>query len=81
MERKTLGRMNLGKNGITDNFIETLRTYFKTHNNVKVNLLKSVDRTEKAKYAEEIVSKLGKNYSFKVIGFVINIKKWRKEIN
>lgn len=72
--------MNIGKNGITDNFIETLRTYFKTHNNVKVSLLKSSNREEKKKYAEEIVSKLGKNYSFKVIGFVITLKKWRKNI-
>lgn len=74
-------KFQLGKQGVTDNFIGTLRTAFKTHKNIKVCVLKGAGR-EKQKvkeYAEEIINRLGKNYTTRVIGFTIMIKKWRKD--
>ena len=76
----TQGQIQLGKQGITENFIITLKHHFNRHNNVKVHVLKSAERKkEKIKmYREEILGKLGKNYTAKIIGFTIFIKKWRK---
>lgn len=73
--------MQLGKNGITDNFIQTLENNFKKHDNVRVSVLKSAGHTKEKvkKYSEEILEKLGKRYTAKNIGFKIILKKWRKE--
>jgi RNA-binding protein YhbY len=72
--------IQLGKNGITDNFIQTLKHLFENHENVRLSVLKSAghDREKVKKYSEEILDKLGKNYTAKIIGFKIILKKWRK---
>ena len=75
-----IGHVQLGKQGITDNFIETLKNHFKNHENVKVSVLKSAEHNKKKlkEYSEEILEKLGKSYTSRVIGFTIVLKKWRK---
>ena len=80
MVKGNLSCVQLGKQGITDNFISTLESHFKNHGNVKICVLKSArESREKVKrYSEEILEKLGKNYTAKIIGFTINVKKWRK---
>jgi len=75
-------QVQIGKNGVTVNFISTLENHFKNRQDVKVTVLKSA-RTEKEKikeYREEILSKLGKTYSARIIGFSIFVKKWRREV-
>lgn len=74
--------VQLGKNGITQNFIETLKDHFKNHTNVKVSVLKSAghDKAEIKKYSEEILEKLGRNYTSKALGFTIFLKKWKKNV-
>lgn len=82
MKSKSLGQLQLGKNGITENFLGTLKSYFKNHKNVKISVLKSAGH-EKNKvkiYAEEILGELGNNYTARVIGFTINVKKWKRTI-
>ena len=78
----TIGNLQLGKNGLTENFILTLKSYFKKHRNVKISLLKSFgrDKKEVKKISLEILSKLGKNYTAKTIGYTLILKKWRKDI-
>ncbi|MEM3405790.1 MAG: hypothetical protein QW117_02340 [Candidatus Pacearchaeota archaeon] len=73
---------NIGKAGYKDNLIFTLKNAFKTRENVKVVLLKSAGHTkENINFiAEKIINELGKNYSYKVIGYTIFIKRWRKKI-
>jgi RNA-binding protein YhbY len=72
--------IQLGKNGITDNFIETLKTYFDKVRTVKVSVLPSAreSKADVKKYAEELLQKMGVYYTAKVIGFTITLKKWRK---
>jgi len=72
--------MQLGKNGITESFLETLKKYFQNHEIVKISVLKSAreKREDMKKHSEEILEKLGKNYTAKIIGFKIILKKWRK---
>jgi len=78
----TLATIQLGKNGLTDNFILTLKNHFKKSNNVKVSVLRSCcrDKKELKEIVEEILEKLGKNYTTKTIGYTIAIKKWRKPV-
>tara|TARA_Y100000310_G_C20667461_1_gene808394 strand:- start:65 stop:310 length:246 start_codon:yes stop_codon:yes gene_type:complete len=75
-----ISSVQIGKKGISDNLIETLSTHFKTHQNVKVVFLKNSIRDKKKlkKCAEEIIQELGKNYTYRVLGFTVFIKKWRK---
>ena len=77
----TFAEMQLGKNGLTENFIETLKSCFETHENIRVSVLKSAghDKKKIKEYSEEILDKLGKNYTAKLIGFKIILRKWRKE--
>lgn len=76
-----ISSVQVGKAGLSDNLIETIREHFKTHKNVKVHFLKSAghDKKKIKKQAEEIVDKLGKNFTYKVIGFTVFLKKWRKD--
>jgi len=79
----TYTEMQLGKNGITDNFIKTLKNGFTFHENVRISVLKSAGRRkEKIKeYEEEILNKLGNNYTARRIGFTIVMKKWRRAVS
>lgn len=72
--------VQLGKKGITENFIECLKCYFQTRENIRISVLKSAghEREKVRQYSEEILDKLGKNYTAKIIGFTIAVKKWRK---
>ena len=79
----SLGTMQLGKGGITDNFISTLENHFKKNKNVKISVLRSIlpetgGKKQVKKYSEEILERLGKNYTSRVVGFSIFLKKWRR---
>lgn len=78
----TQGHMHLGKNGITENFIESLKDHFKNHGNVKISVLKSAghDKETVRKYNEEILEKLGRKYTSKTVGFTISLKKWKRNV-
>ncbi len=76
----TYTEMQLGKNGITDNFIQTLKLHFQKHEHVRISVLKSAGH-EKGKikeYSDKILDNLGEKYTSRVIGFKIILNKWRK---
>ena len=79
---ETLKNIQLGKNGLTDNFIESLKNYFKNNKNVRISVLKSGtrDREELKRISDKILDALGSNYTSKIIGFTIAVKKWRKPV-
>lgn len=74
--------IQIGKQGITNNFISTLKNNFRRHDQVRVKVLKSAreDRNAMKKYSEQILEKLGKNYTARIIGFIIVLKKWRRAV-
>ena len=75
-----VSKIQIGKNGITENFLETLKSHFKKHSNVKIQVLKAARDSKSAKeYSEGILKNLGSNYSARVIGFVINVKRLRRK--
>ena len=77
----TIRIIQLGKNGITENFIGNLQNQFKSCKTLKISVLKSCcrDRDELKKIAEEILEKLGQNFRLKIIGYTLIFKK-RKNI-
>jgi RNA-binding protein YhbY len=76
----TSTEMQLGKNGLTENFIENLKNRFQKYENIRISVLKSAghEREKVKKYSDEILEKLGENYTSRIIGFKIVLKKWRK---
>lgn len=72
--------VQLGKNGITENFIGMIKVHFSTCRTVKVTVLKSAreSREDIKKLSDELLKHLGLNYTSKIIGFKIVLKKWRK---
>ncbi len=71
--------MQIGKNGLTDNFIEALKHVFGTHDTVKVSVFGSAthEKEEVKAMAEKIIAQLGKKYTYKLVGFTISLRKWR----
>jgi len=78
--KRIIGQVQLGKKGLTDNFIDTLKNQFNNCKNVRISVLKNLGRDSKKvqELSEEILEKLGKNYTTKIIGFTIIVKKWRR---
>tara|TARA_Y100000310_G_C20586892_1_gene765905 strand:- start:92 stop:340 length:249 start_codon:yes stop_codon:yes gene_type:complete len=81
MKKKT-GSIQIGKNKITENFLSGLKNQFKNYENVRISVLKSGTRDKKEikKFSDDIVKNLGKNFTAKIIGFTIVVKKWRKKV-
>lgn len=78
----TQGQVQLGKNGITENFMITLMNHFSKNQNVRIIVLKGAgrERGKVKEYSKEILERLGKRYTAKVVGFTIFLKRWRKEV-
>ena len=83
LSKMPVSKLQLGKQGLTDNFIQTLKGHFQKHDNVRIRVLKSAghDKAKVNEYSEEILKKLGPKFTAKNIGFVIMVKKWRKARN
>ena len=74
--------VQIGKNGLTDNFIKTLKNNFKNYDNVRISVLKSAghEKSNVKEMAVKILEELGNHYTVRVIGFKIVIKKWRRVV-
>jgi RNA-binding protein YhbY len=75
-----LREMQLGKNGLTESFIENLKSNFKNCSSVRISVLRSCcrDKKELEEIKNRILEALGKNYTARTIGYTIALKKWRK---
>lgn len=72
----------LGKKGLTSEFLKNLKQRFEKYQNktIKIHVLKSARESKEdvKKYAEEIKGYLGDKFTYRVMGFSIFLKKWRK---
>ncbi|MBS3071943.1 YhbY family RNA-binding protein [Candidatus Pacearchaeota archaeon] len=70
-------QFQLGKNGLTEGVIESLKLYFKYHKQVRISVLKSAtrDRTELKELAEKIKTEIGIRSSYKILGYTIILRK------
>lgn len=80
--------MQIGKKGLTAEFIEELRKRFKNHSFVDVRLLKACtrDKQEAEETAKQICNALQskkEKFFYKRIGFKIAIRKqkWKKKLS
>ena len=73
-------KLQIGKKGLTQEFIEDVKKRFANAESIRIGLLKSATRNREdvKQWAEKIISQLGKNYTYKIIGFTIALRKWRK---
>lgn len=70
----------MGKSGLTDGFIESLKLAFSKNKIAKISFLPSStrDKNEMKKIAEEICTKLGEEkhkYVYKLIGFTLTVRR------
>lgn len=74
--------MQIGKGGLKENFFNNLSSAFKTHNIVKIHILKSAghNRENVKEINGKILDKLGAKYTSRIIGFTVVVRKWRKEM-
>lgn len=72
--------IQIGKKGVPENINKILENYFKNSQNLKIVFLKTATRNkgEIKQKVEEIIGKLGKNYTYRIIGFTVFMKKWRR---
>lgn len=74
--------MQLGKSGTTESVLNEIKKRFKKreNENMKINVLRAArkNREDVKKYAEQIHKSLGNRFTYKIVGFSIFLKKWRK---
>lgn len=75
-------QLQIGKNGLTEGFIEQVKRISATEERMKITILKSAcrDKTEAEKMCEDLVDKLGKNYTYKLVGYVCTLFRFRKDV-
>ena len=77
---KPIKKLQIGKNGLTPEFVNQVRTFFEKERMVKIDILKSAcrDKSEAKEIAEKLISELGPKFGYKLIGYVITVTKYRK---
>jgi RNA-binding protein YhbY len=75
-------QLQIGKNGLTQEFLENLRVRFLTAENARISVLKSGtrDRVKLKEWNQTILDFLGKNFKSTVIGYTIVLRKLRKAV-
>lgn len=86
MARPEIATIQVGKQGITKGMLDLLEKTFKNHELVKISVLKSAtrNREELKQMAEHLCSELRirakKDFTSRIIGFTLFVRKWRKNI-
>lgn len=82
MAQKARKEMQLGKKGLTQEFLAQIKHSFDDSQtkNMKVHVLRSARESKKdvQLYADKIQQYLGPHFTYRVLGFTIFLKKWRK---
>jgi len=78
---KAIKKLQIGKNGLTPEFIEQVKSVFEDARLIKISILKSAcrDKKDAEKIGKEIIVELGHKYGYKLVGYVLTIIKYRKE--
>ncbi len=73
-------KLQIGKSGLTPEFIENLKLVSKNVENIRINMLKSSgrNRDEVQRVKDALLAELGSKFTARVIGFTIILKKWRR---
>jgi len=79
---KSVRRLQLGKNGLTNEFIAQVRAVFEHAEVIKISILKSACRNkDDAKaMAEKLIDTLGKRFVYRLVGYVLTINKFKRDV-
>jgi|APSaa5957512622_1039677.scaffolds.fasta_scaffold43322_4 RNA-binding protein YhbY len=77
---KPIKKFQIGKKGLTTEFVEQMQKTFEKSEMVKIDLLQSStrDKAEADKLGEDLINKLGNKFTFKRIGYTLVVRRWRK---
>ena len=80
--RSDIVQLQIGKNGLTDGFIENVKKLFENETIIKVSILKSAcrDKKEAQLMADKLLEILGKYYAARLVGYVITINKFKHKV-
>jgi RNA-binding protein YhbY len=75
-------QLQIGKNGLTEGFIGQVKRMFETEQMMKISILKSAcrDKKEADEMCKKLVDALGKNFTYRLIGYVATIHKFRRNV-
>ena len=78
---KQIKRLQLGKGGLSEAFVGQVRSVFEKEKVLKISILKSAcrDKKEAEKIGEDLVSRLGSKFGYKLVGYVLTVIKYRKD--
>lgn len=74
---KPVKELQIGKNGLTDGLVEHARKLVDVEKLIKISILKTAtrDKEEAKKMADNLVEKLGKQYTYTMLGYVITLRR------
>ena len=77
---KQIKRLQLGKNGLSEAFVEQVRRIFEKEKVMKISILKAAcrNKTDAEKMAQDLISALGGKFDYKLVGYVMTVIKFRK---
>jgi len=78
---KQIKRLQIGKNGLSIAFIEQVKGFFENEEVLKISILKSAcrDKKDAVKLSDSLMDSLGKKYSYKLVGYVLTVRRFRKD--
>lgn len=77
---KPVKKLQIGKNGLSPEFINQVKSFFENERMIKIDILRSAcrDKAEAKQIAENLIQELGPKYDYKLVGYVITVAKYRK---
>lgn len=80
--RFAIVQLQIGKNGLTDEFIAQVKRIFETEQIVKISILKSAcrDKTEAKELCDKLNDALGKKFTYRLVGYVATFHKFRRDV-
>ena len=80
MTKSLMKNLQIGKNGLTEGFIEQTKKLFVSNERLRISILKSAcrDKKEADEICKKLIDSLGKNYTYRLIGYTLIVQKWRK---
>ena len=79
---KLIKRLQIGKNGLSQEFVQQVKKIFENEQILKISILKSArkNKQDAEKIGQKLVDALGKNYIFRLVGYVLTINKFRRDM-
>ena len=77
---KPIKKFQIGKKGLTPEFVEQVRKCFERREIIKISILSSVCKNKKdaQDISDKLEKELGEKFTSKIIGHTLNVRKWRK---